>query len=244
MKILVTNDDGIYSEGIKILVEFAKKYGEVIVVAPKIEQSAKSHALDIKGAIECKKVDLFEGVDAYMVDSTPADCVRYAYYGLKEDFNLVLSGINRGYNLGNDILYSGTVAAAAEAALHFIKAIAFSTHHKSFEGAISQFERVFKHIIDNEMLEEWNLYNVNFPLFCDDSTEILLTAQGGTNFQTTFDLNGNDYYQKGVPCFENSKDKLNLDTSAIMNGYISITPLVYDRTNYYVLNNLKNKKNK
>jgi len=241
MRILVTNDDGIYSEGIKILVEFAKKYGEVIVVAPKHEQSAMSHALDIKGAIECKKVDLFVGVDAYMVDSTPADCVRYAYYGLKEKFDLVLSGINRGYNLGNDILYSGTVAAAAEAALHFIKSIAFSTHHQSFIGAINQFERVFEYILNNKLLDEWNLYNVNFPILCDDSTDILLTAQGGTNFQTTFDLDGNDYYQKGVPCFENSVDKLYLDTSAIMNNYISITPLVYDRTNYVVLNKIKNR---
>ena len=239
MRILVTNDDGIYSEGIKHLVEVAQKYGEVIVVAPKVEQSAKSHALSIKGAIECKKVDLFPGIDSYMVDSTPADCVRYAYYGLKDKFDIVFSGINRGYNLGFDILYSGTVAAAAEAALHNIKAIAFSAHQSSFDSAVKQIDRVLKYVFDRNLLDEWNLYNINIAKESNDNTEILLTQQGGTNFQTTFDLDGNDYYQNGVPCFENSLDKLYLDTSAIMNGYISITPLTYDRTNYVVLDKLK-----
>ncbi len=238
MRILVTNDDGINAEGLKILVEFAKKIGNVIVVAPKEEQSAKSHALTIKGAIECQKIDMFEGVESYYVDSTPADCVRYAYYGLKEKIDLVLSGVNKGYNLGNDILYSGTVAAAAEAALHNIKAIAISTDHHSFAG-MEELDRVYQFVDDNKLLDEWNLYNINIPSKCNKKTEILLTCQGETNFQTFFELSGNNYYQRGIPCFEDSLEKLYLDTSAIMNNYISITPLTYDRTNYEVLKRIK-----
>ena len=83
MKILLTNDDGIYAEGLKHLVEWAKTKGEVVVVAPKSEQSGKSHSIEIHKGFGFKKVDLFEGVESYYVDSTPADCVRIAILGLK-----------------------------------------------------------------------------------------------------------------------------------------------------------------
>ena len=104
MRILITNDDGINSPAIKALAIWAKKHGEVTVVAPKIEQSGKSHGIEIIKPIEIEKVDLVDGVTAYSVDSTPADCVRYGIIGLKKEYDLVLSGINRGYNLGKDIL--------------------------------------------------------------------------------------------------------------------------------------------
>ena len=133
MRILVTNDDGINSEGLKILVEFAKTLGKVVVVAPKFEQSAKSHALSIKGKIECLEVDKGFNVPTYSVDSTPADCVRSAHYGLEEKFDYVFSGVNKGYNVGEDIMYSGTVAAATEAATLGKKSIAFSTGYTSYE---------------------------------------------------------------------------------------------------------------
>ena len=98
MRILITNDDGILAPALPHLVEWAKKLGEVMVVAPKVEQSGKSHAIDFTRPIEIKKVDLFGDVVAYSMDSTPADCVRFAVLGLKEKFDLVLSGINRGFN--------------------------------------------------------------------------------------------------------------------------------------------------
>ena len=103
MKILITNDDGIKAEGIKLLVELSKKYGEILVVAPSQEQSAKSHCIEIKKGINVTKVEEFEGITCYSLDSTPADCVRFATYGLKYDYDIVFSGINRGYNLGDDI---------------------------------------------------------------------------------------------------------------------------------------------
>ena len=240
MRILVTNDDGIYSEGLKYLVEFAKTLGEVIVVAPKTEQSAKSHGLTLRNAIECKRVDIFEGIEAYYIDSSPADCVRFAHYGLKEKIDIVFSGINKGYNLGYDIFYSGTVAATTEAASLNIKSIAFSTHHDSFETAINNIEKVYRFIIDNKLLDKWHFYNVNFPIELNKKVNnILYTQMGECNFDTWFEKDGDMYLQMGTPCFEADENKIYFDTSAIMNGYISITPLSFDRTNFDVLKKIK-----
>ncbi len=238
MRILVTNDDGIYSEGIKYLVEFARKLGEVVVVAPKNEQSAKSHGITLRNSVEVKEVNVFEGIKSYSIDSSPADCVRYAYYGLKEKFDMVFSGINKGYNLGYDIFYSGTVAATTEAASLNIKSIAFSTHHDSFKTAIDNIEKVYNFIINEKLFDKWHFYNVNFPLELKNE-EILFTQVGECNFDTWFDKDEDMYTQMGNPCFENAKEKLYFDTSAVMNGYISITPLTVDRTNLEVLNKIK-----
>ena len=142
MKILITNDDGIYASELIPLVKWAKKLGEVVVAAPKVEQSGKSHGIEIHKAFEVKQVDLVEGVRAYAVNSTPADCVRFAILGLKEEFDLVISGINRGLNIGADIMYSGTVAAVFEAAALGVKAMAVSTEPKFYEGAAGQMDRI------------------------------------------------------------------------------------------------------
>ena len=237
MRILVTNDDGIESVGLAILVQFAKKLGDVIVVAPKFEQSAMSHALKIKGKIECMPIDKGFGVPTYYVDSTPADCVRYAYYGLEEKFDYVFSGINRGYNVGEDIMYSGTVAAATEAATLGKKSLAFSTSHNTFNGSEKCLDIIWDYLSKNELLDLWNLYNINFD--SEKANQVIITKQGDCNFQTSFEKEGNDYYQRGIPCFESSVDKMYLDTSSTMNGYISITPLEYNRTNEYIYNKLK-----
>ena len=146
MKILIVNDDGINAEGIKHLVNWAKTKGEVSVFAPKVQQSGKSHSIEIHGGYEVKKVDIFDGVEAYSVDSTPADCVRIATLGMKKKFDLVLSGINCGYNLGEDIHYSGTVGACYEAAKCGIKAIAISTSFTTFDNAVKNLDRVFEEI--------------------------------------------------------------------------------------------------
>ena len=152
MKILITNDDGIENIGIRLLAEWAKKLGEVTVVAPKVEQSAKSHAIDFTRPIEIKKVPIMEGVTAYSMDSTPADCVRFGVLGLKEKFDLVLSGINKGVNLGADIVYSGTVGAVFEAARLGIKAIAFSSFPSDQIEASKHFDEVYEYILKNNLL--------------------------------------------------------------------------------------------
>lgn len=238
MRILITNDDGLYADGLRILVEKAKKYGEVYVVAPKVEQSAKSHAINIRTGIECEKVSLFEGVDCYAVNSSPADCVRYAFYGLKLDIDLVLSGVNKGYNLGEDIMYSGTCAAIFETESIKKNGIAFSCQKDSFDGAMKYFDEVFDFFKNNNLFKYNRIYNVNFPRI---SKGIRITKQGGCNFITYFESEDKlHYYQKGDPIFEKSVEKLYLDTSCVMNDYISITPLTSDRTNLEVYNKIKN----
>ena len=115
MRILVTNDDSVSASGLLPLVKYCQKLGDVTVVVPKFEQSGKSHGIELHEAYEAKQVELEPGLTGWTVDSTPADCVRFAILGLRKEFDLVISGVNRGYNIGTDQIYSGTVGAALEA---------------------------------------------------------------------------------------------------------------------------------
>lgn len=235
LRILITNDDGIDAVGLKYLVEHAKKYGDVVVVAPKVEQSAKSHAINIRRSIECKKVYMFDDVLAYTFDSTPADCVRFARYGLNLDFDLVLSGINKGYNMGEDIWYSGTVAASFEATNAKAKAIAFSVSKKSNEG-FKYFDEVMEYILNNNLLDCGDIYNVNMPI---TSKGIKITRQGGCMFNTTFEETSKDYYfAGGSEVHDNDINKITYDYVCVENNYISISPLTADRTDIQTFNKL------
>src|SRR5690606_763523 len=136
MKILITNDDSIRARGLWELARLSKKYGDVKVLAPAFEQSGKSHAINIHAGIRMEKY-AHEDIEAYSFDSTPADCVRVACFGLAWDFDIVFSGINCGLNLGEDIFYSGTCAAATEAALLGKKAVAFSAAGRNLSTVVS-----------------------------------------------------------------------------------------------------------
>ena len=114
MRILITNDDGMHASQLIPLIKWAQKLGDVTVAVPKFEQSGKSHGIEIHKDFEAKQVELEPGISVWAVDSTPADCVRFAVLGQKMAFDLVLSGVNRGYNIGTDIMYSGTVSAVEE----------------------------------------------------------------------------------------------------------------------------------
>ncbi|HEY8444598.1 MAG TPA: 5'/3'-nucleotidase SurE, partial [Bacilli bacterium] len=209
MRVLVTNDDGINSLGLKILAQKALKLGEVIVVAPKVQQSGKSHAINIQEGLFFEKLnDLIPGVDTYLIDSTPADCVRFAKYFLNDPYDLVLSGINNGYNLGEDIMYSGTVACATEAVFTGKKAIAFSTTPYDFSEAELRVEETLEFIFHNKLLEYANLYNVNIPL---NSKGIKITHQGRTHYDTRFVLENNLVYQRGTPNFDKDNEYINSD---------------------------------
>ena len=130
MKILVTNDDGIGACGIRILAETARDFGETIVIAPSVQKSANSHCITLNKPMKIEKIDMgIDGVQAYSLDGSPADCVRASYLGLfdrMEEPDIVFSGVNDGANCGFDILYSATVGAAMEAVLYDKKAICFS----------------------------------------------------------------------------------------------------------------------
>ena len=235
MKILITNDDGIFAPGIRTLCEFARTKGEVTVVAPKVEQSGKSHAIDFTRSIEIKEVELMEGVRAFSMDSTPADCIRFAYFGLGEKFDLILSGINRGFNLGKDIVYSGTAGAIFEGARLGIPGIAFSTHPNGFEAAEKYLDRAYSYIVDGGLLDKNFLYNVNIP---EGDGEIFITHQGGIYFHDEFFYRGNNIWEQGGHIINDKEGDPTTDTDTVRDGHISITPLRHDRTNYDVFKQL------
>ncbi len=238
MKILLTNDDGIGAEGLRLLVGWAKTIGEVTVFAPKFQQSAKSHSIQIHEPYEVKQTGLFGDTEAWSVDSTPADCVRVAILGMKKKFDLVLSGINCGPNLGGDIHYSGTVGACFEAASSGVRSIAFSAAFNSFGNAVKNIGRVYDTIIAKRVFEHAEIVNVNFP---DEGDEILLTRMGPAIYTDEFEFQPDGYIRPKLKCLYEGTRNLEFDTDATMTGHISVTPLRYDLTDNSALEMIKKK---
>ena len=230
MKILLTNDDGIEAEGLRHLVEWAKTIGEVSVFAPKVQQSGKAQCIEIHNSYEVKKRDIFgKDVEAYSVDSTPADCVRIATLGMKKKFDLMISGINCGPNLGGDIRYSGTVGACFEGAKMGIKAMAVSSAFTSFDNAVKNIDRVYDKILKMKMFDYTEILNVNFP---EQGDEILVTKMGPAIYSDDFEFSPDGTVKPCLVCLYNGTKNLELDTDATMTGHITITPLIYDSTNF------------
>ena len=154
MNILITNDDGVCAPALPHLIRWARQFVDVTAIAPKLEQSGKSHAIDFMKEIEIKQVELAPDVTAYSVDSTPADCVRYGVTSLGKKFDLVISGINRGYNLGADIVYSGTIGAVFEACRLGIPGIALSANPGDESDAVKHLDAVAAFIREHKLLEQ------------------------------------------------------------------------------------------
>lgn len=236
MRILITNDDGVFSHGIRLLCEWAKGLGEVTVVAPKKEQSGMSHAINFTRPFEIKQVELMEGVEAYSCDSTPADCVRFGIVGLGRTYDLVLSGINRGVNLGVDVIYSGTVAAIFEAAYWGHRALAISTYPDSADEAASTLDLVYNYIKEKKLFSYNPIYNVNIP---KGNLGIKITGQGSPYFNDGFKpLGDGTYIQTGERIDDECPGDLSRDTVALEAGYITLTPLTLNRTNDEALGKL------
>lgn len=227
MNILIVNDDGIYASQLPSLVKWAQKYGNVTVVAPKVEQSGKSHGIEIHKSFSLEAVDLVPGAECYALDSTPADCVRYAILGMKRQFDLVISGINRGLNIGADIMYSGTVGAVCEAANLGVKAIAFSTPPSYYEKAAAHLDRIYAFICEHKLLDVCDIYNVNIP---KDPGIIRITHQGGPYYSDNFTLENGMVTPHGIDVFEACADDT-VDTDCVLRcGNISVMPLALERT--------------
>ena len=246
MKILVTNDDGIYSSGIYALWDVAKEFGEVTLVAPNAEKSAVGHGITISKPLYLTEIDQGSGYKGYAVSGTPADCVKIGIKKImKSKPDILLSGINIGSNLGNNIIYSGTIAAAIEGAVVGIPSIAFSVDSfnlNSFETCKAVVRKVVNLYLDNNP-PIGTILNVNVPnCSFGDLKGYRITVQGkqyfDDNFDERIDPRGRKYYWMIGEMVDNDKS-LNYDGNAIRNNYVSITPTNFEMTNIEYLDQLK-----
>jgi len=234
MRILVANDDGIYSPGIAALAEVAREFGEVRVVAPDVEQSSAGHAISSTRPVRYRRTRLLEGLEAFRVNGTPADCVAL---GIHEwgGVDVVLSGINLGPNLGNATWHSGTLAAAKQATLLGIRGIALSAPLQEGEPEFTALQPWIHRVLDLVLKEDSpRLVNVNFPL---RPTAIRWTSQAVDEYDgrvvASEDPMGRPVYWFTVVPLERHRE--GTDLWAIEHGYVSLTPLRLDLTDHEAL---------
>jgi len=239
-RILITNDDGIYSEGLRKLAAALKSAGEIIIVAPDREQSAASHALTLNRPLRLMQLEENE----WIVDGTPTDCVNLAVLKLMKENrpDIVVSGINFGPNLGDDVTYSGTISAAFEGALLNIPSIAFSAlvgEHFSFDRCAELAARLVRHQLTQQR-DPQIILNVNFPV--GEFRGVKVTKLGKRIYSEgvieRLDPRGRAYYWIGGGPPSWSEDT-GTDFEAIQNGCVSITPLHLDLTHHASIARLK-----
>ncbi len=246
MNILVTNDDGIRAKGIKELVEALSDFGKIFVVAPDSQKSACGHGITIHDPVMVQEVS-FKGTEkAWAVSGTPADCVKLGSTMLiPEKIDILFSGINQGGNMGTDILYSGTVSGAIEGILLGIPSVAVSLDSNKgddFEASKRISRTVCRHMMIKE-LERETLLNINIPYVHKDNIKgVKITKLGireyTESFQERKDPRGRLYYwYSGIP--KNVFSEGDTDVMAVEKGYISITPIHFDLTNYRIINDIK-----
>jgi 5'-nucleotidase len=250
MHILVTNDDGVQSPGLLALVEELRKLGKVSVLAPNRNWSAGGHVKTLDRPLRVEEVRLADGSTALTSDGAPSDCVSLALHGLVElPLDLVVSGINTNANLGYDLTYSGTVTAAMEAILKGIPGIAVSQEtpdliegKRDFASAAAYGRIVAQAVLANG-LPPSTLLNLNVPyLSMQEIKGVRITRQGKRLYRDTV-VRGEDphkipYYWIGgempvPPSLENS------DSDALAEGYVSVTPLQMDLTDYKMIESLR-----
>lgn len=247
--ILVTNDDGMFAPGIKALVSVAKKFGEVVVVAPDSPQSGQGHAITLTAPLRLTKVDAFEDIEAYECSGTPVDCVKLAKSIVLKDrkIDLCLSGINHGSNASINIIYSGTMSAAMEASVEGIPSIGFSFLEYSFEADFSTpihyADKIVTHYF-NHGFGKAMLLNVNIPVLpVNEVKGIKICKQGKGNWTEDFiaakDPRGQTYYWMTGEFYMESEDE-NSDIWALKHGYVSVVPSMHDLTDYQSIDSLKN----
>lgn len=245
--ILVSNDDGIESDGIKALMNSMRRIGEVIVVAPNSQQSAVGHAVTVANPIRVYKNLLDKNFYGYSIDGTPADSVKFAVRTLLKGrkIDLLVSGINHGSNTAINIIYSGTVSAATEGTILGIPSIAFSLTSytkRDFEPAAKFARRLAKAVLKNG-LPKGTLLNVNVPPLPEDKIKgVAITKQGKSfwddRYEKRFDPNKREYYWLTGKMAKLDKT-IEFDQKAIDSGYISVSPIQYDFTDYEMFEKMK-----
>lgn len=259
MRILVTNDDGVYAEGIRVLAQHLRTLGEVFVVAPERPRSAAGHSITLHKPLRLHRVHLSDGSLAYATNGTPTDCVTLGVHAVMEhQVDLVVSGINAGPNLGWDLTYSGTVAAAIEGAVHGINAFAISLSAEEalplarpeaeplppqppklhYETAGHAAVRIAQMLVAHP-LPPHTFLNVNVPnLPLEQIRGYQATALGRRQYadriETRFDPAGRPYYWLSGSLVED-RDQPDTDVYAVAHGFVSITPIHLDFTAYNLL---------
>ena len=244
-RILVTNDDGVIAPGIRALVETMVEFGDVVVVAPDSPQSGMGHAVTLEQPIRVEKVSVFDdiGVDAYQTSGTPADCVKLAIDKImmgKPD--ICVSGINHGSNSSINIIYSGTMSAAMEAAIDGVNAVGFSLCDYSFDADFEPCKPYVREIVQQVFdygLPRGSLLNVNFPK--REANEIKgmkicrqAVAKWEEEFDERMDPRGKKYFWLTGKFVNHDKGE-DTDEWALDQGYVSIVPVQYDLTNNHAV---------
>lgn len=247
LRILVTNDDGIQAPGLRSLVQALSQIGSVLVAAPDQERSATGHAITMYQPLRAKATEVPGAEAAYAISGTPADCVKLAVDTLyPEQIDLVVSGINRGANLATDVLYSGTVSAALEAVMLGLPAIALSLAelvNPVFEPVAS----IARELIPAMWEKSWpadTLLNINVPSLARAQLRGLkVTTLGQLRYHNPIlerqdPWGGTYYWLAGQEPEDNNQEPT--DVWAIKNGYISLTPIQFDLTDYRLLDTIAN----
>jgi 5'-nucleotidase len=249
MHILVTNDDGVWAPGLLALAQEMRKLGTVTVLAPDRNWSVSGHVKTLDHPLRVRETTLADGSTAFTSDGAPSDCVALALLGLVEPTDLVVSGINPSPNLSHDVTYSGTVTAAMEAAIANVKGIAVSLNGPEarkdaldYGTAAIVARRVVEHVMEDG-LAEGVILNVNVPYLKEpDLKGYLITRQGLRVYRDALDRRldprGRPYYWIGGEGHTDVNEE-GTDVGALTEGYVSITPLQLDLTNYRAMDRLR-----
>lgn len=246
--ILVTNDDGIMAPGIRNLVEAVRGLGKVVVVAPDKPQSGMGHAITIGNPLRLQPMHhVFEGVEAWSCSGTPVDCVKLAVDKvLRRKPDLCLSGINHGANHSINVIYSGTMSAAVEAAIESIPSIGFSLLDYSVEadfGPARKYVRIIVEQVLSQPMDKHLILNVNFPAVPDNLIKgIKVCRQAYAKYEEDFvernDPNKRKYYWL-TGKFVNFDRGRDTDVWALEHNYVSVVPVQFDMTNYVLKSKLE-----
>lgn len=245
--ILISNDDGITSRGIRKLVDIMKHLGEVVVVAPDSPQSGMGHAITVGDTLRLRKSDIFGSIEAYECSGTPADCVKLAkHYVLKDrNIDLIVSGINHGSNSSISVLYSGTMSAAIEGAIEGVPSIGFSLCDYDPNADMSHIDAYLEKIANEALkkgIPKGIALNVNFPVIQKQSIRgIKVCRQANANWEEEFDERKDPYgrtYFWMVGNFVNHDKGEDNDEWALANNYISIVPCQFDMTGHHAIAHL------
>jgi 5'-nucleotidase len=246
--ILVTNDDGITAPGIRNLVAAVKDLGKVVVVAPDKPQSGMGHAITIGNPLRLHAVNDFEGIEAYQCTGTPVDCVKLAVDKvLHRKPDLCLSGINHGANHSINVIYSGTMSAAVEAAIESIPSVGFSLLDYSIEadftGACKYARMIVEELLKNPQKDKHLVLNVNFPAVAVELIKgVKICRQAYAKYEEDFlernDPSGRKYFWLTGDFVNMDKGK-DTDVWALDNNYVSVVPVQFDMTNYVLKDKLE-----